>query len=171
MAVKKIGLKLSVECYLHNWLPPLDTFLLPHTAFHQAFPSLLPKGGSSEDGSGFSALSWSFHRLHGASLMVILQLPSSCVLLLWLSTARLCTASGFPTTLLTSSNFLSREKILSCQWYFTNASARFCALVSVRGQPGAHGGCWFSWWAAWNRAGVLHVVCHTASSACHYQCK
>ena len=31
----------------------------------------------------------------------------------------------------------------------------------VRGHPRAHGGCRSGWWAAWNKAGGLHMVCHS----------
>lgn len=43
-------------------------------------------------------------------------------------------------------------------------SSLLCLGFSLRGQPRAHGGCRFGWWAAYNKAGVLHMVCH--SSVC-----
>lgn len=154
----KIGLELSVEHYLHNWLPPLDTLLLPHTAFYRALPFLQPKGSRSEDGSGFSgtlgAFTHSAARLWWSSRS---SHPAVCCCRDWAQHARAQPLVS-PTTLLTSNNFLSWERILDRQRHF---SSILCLGFQWEGSPEQHGGCWFAWWAARNRAGVLHMVCHS----------
>lgn len=66
--------------------------------------------------------------LHSVSQMIAVRLTSSCVPLSLRSTTYLCSASGFAITLLTRSKFSSQERMLGCQWYFTNAAVLSCAL-------------------------------------------
>lgn len=140
-----------MEHYLHNWLLFQDTLLSPHTALHQASPPLQLVGCGSKNGSCF----W----LRGAHTPPI-QLCTAVV-----TEHDMPQCCFFPTTLLTLISFPSQERKLGCQWHFTNAAACLQSLGFQQwGQPRAHGGCWFGWRAPWNRAGVLHMVCH--SSVC-----
>lgn len=149
----------SDSCSKTGWIPlwsiiyPTDCFswiccCCRPTPLHQASPSLQPAGCGSKDGSSF----W-LHGVHTAPIQLCTAVMTEH------NTAPCC---FIPTPLLTLISFPSQERKLGCQWRFTNAAARLPSLGFYQwGQPRAHGGCWFGWRAAWNRAGVLHMVCHS----------